>query len=78
MTVKTKITQYNNFLLSIYYLTLIFKWVYTLAEENLPTVELSSWKIWTIKRVIRYMDKRLHPYVKLMEEGINPMTHDLT
>jgi len=55
-----------------------FKWIYTLAEENLPTVDMSSWKIWLIKKVIRYMNKRLYPYVKLMEEGINPMTYELT
>ncbi|MGF3555207.1 MAG: B12-binding domain-containing radical SAM protein [Thermoplasmatota archaeon] len=55
-----------------------FKWVYTLAEENLPTVKMSGWKIWAIKKVIRYMEKKLSPYVKLMEEGINPITNKLT
>jgi radical SAM superfamily enzyme YgiQ (UPF0313 family) len=55
-----------------------FRWIDILAEENLPTVRMSSWKIWAIKRVIRYMDRKLRPYTKLMEEGINPMVHDLT
>ena len=55
-----------------------FKWVYQLAEETLPTVNMSGWKIWAIKKVARYMEKRLHPYLKLMEEGINPTTSELT
>jgi len=53
-----------------------FRWVYKLAEETLPTVEISGWKRWAIKKVIRYMEKRLRPYVKLMEEGINPTVHN--
>jgi len=52
--------------------------VYQLAEETLPTVNMSGWKIWAIKIVIKHMDKRLCPYVKLMEEGINPTTSELT
>ncbi|MEA3457474.1 MAG: radical SAM protein [Candidatus Thermoplasmatota archaeon] len=55
-----------------------FKWVYQLAEETLPTVNMSGWKIWAIKKVARYMEKRLHPYLKLMEEGLNPATSELT
>lgn len=55
-----------------------FKWIYKLAEENLPTVELNGWKIWVVKKIIKYIEKRLRPYLKLMEEGINPMRHELT
>jgi radical SAM superfamily enzyme YgiQ (UPF0313 family) len=50
-----------------------FKWVYNIAEENLPTVRLNGMKQWMIKNVIRYMEKRLTPYVKLMEDGHNPV-----
>jgi radical SAM superfamily enzyme YgiQ (UPF0313 family) len=55
-----------------------FKWIYKLAEENLPTVGMSGWKIWALKKIIRYVEKRLRPYVKLMEEGISPITNRLT
>ena len=55
-----------------------FKWVYQLAEENLPTVGMSGWKIWAIKRVIRIMERKLNPYLKIMEEGINPITNPPT
>ena len=55
-----------------------FKWVYQLAGENLSTVGMSGWKIWAIKRVIRIMERKLNPYLKIMEEGINPITNPPT
>ncbi len=50
-----------------------FRWVYTLADENLTSVEMSRWKIWAIKKVVRYMERKLQPYLKVMDEGLNPM-----
>lgn len=38
----------------------------------------SGWKIWTIKKVIKHVDKGLCQYVKLMEEEISPTTSELT
>ena len=52
-----------------------FKWVYQVAEENFSTVNMSSWKIWTIKRAIIIMERKLDPYLKIMEEGISPITN---
>ncbi|RLF27764.1 MAG: radical SAM protein, partial [Thermoplasmata archaeon] len=49
-----------------------FKWIYTLADQNLPTANISRWKIWTIKKIIRIMERRLTPCIELMEEGIDP------
>jgi len=50
-----------------------FKWIYILAQENLPIVGMNGMKQWVIKNIIRYMEKRLNPYVKQMEEGRNPV-----
>ena len=54
----------------------LLKWSYKISDEN-PPPELSGWKIWAIKRIIKYMGKRINPYLELMEEGINPIEHSL-
>jgi radical SAM superfamily enzyme YgiQ (UPF0313 family) len=50
-----------------------FKWIYTLIKENLSTVGMNGWKVWMIKRIVSSMEKKLSPFLKLMEEGINPV-----
>jgi radical SAM superfamily enzyme YgiQ (UPF0313 family) len=50
-----------------------FKWIYAIAEENLSSMKMNILKQWAIKNVIRIMEKRLIPYVKIMEEGHNPI-----
>ncbi len=54
----------------------LLKWSYRIADENPPS-ELNGWKIWAIKRIIKYMGKRINPYLELMEDGINPLEHRL-
>jgi len=55
-----------------------FKWIYKIADENLGTTGMVGWKGWAVKKIARYMEKRLDPYLKLMEEGVNPITNKLT
>jgi radical SAM superfamily enzyme YgiQ (UPF0313 family) len=50
-----------------------FKWVYSLAEENLASMHMNLIKKQVLTTVIRYMEKRMNPYVKMMEEGFNPL-----
>lgn len=50
-----------------------FKWVYRLADENLKSVGMGVMKRWLFKKVIGYMEKRLDPYLKIMQEGVNPL-----
>ena len=50
------------------------KWVPSIADENLKAVDMNPMKRWAIRQVIRYMDRRLAPYLKLMAEGTNPLT----
>jgi len=49
------------------------KWSYVLAGENLTITRMKWWKRVAIKQVIRIIDRRLHPYLKMMDEGINPI-----
>jgi len=50
------------------------RWVQSIADENLRAMDMNPVKSWAIKRVIHYIDRRLDPYLKLMAEGINPLT----
>jgi radical SAM superfamily enzyme YgiQ (UPF0313 family) len=50
------------------------RWAYVLARENRSTKEMKLWKNIAIKGVIWVMDRRLNPYLKMMEEGIDPIT----
>jgi len=49
------------------------KWAYVLARENRSTKEMKAWKNVALKGIIRVMDWRLEKYLKMMEEGKNPM-----
>lgn len=51
-----------------------FKWVQSIADENLRAMGMGFSKRWAISLVIHYMDRRLKPYLKLMAEGTNPLT----
>jgi len=53
------------------------KWSYRILDEN-PPAEMNSWKLWALKKIVKYMDKRIQPYVDLMQEGISPLEHRLT
>jgi len=50
----------------------MLKWSYKIVEENPPS-EMSTWKIWSIKKIIKYMGKRTEPYLKFMDEGVSPL-----
>ncbi len=52
----------------------IIKWSYRITSEN-PPPDMSAWKVWAIKRIIRYFDKKTEKYLKLMDEGINPIEY---
>lgn len=53
------------------------KWSYKILDENPPS-EIKGWKLWAVKKIVRYMDKRMRPYIDLMEEGISPINHTQT
>ena len=55
----------------------LLKWTYRITEENPPS-EMSKIRIWALKRIIKYMDKRTEPYLKLMDEGMSPLENRLT
>ena len=55
----------------------MLKWSYRITEEN-PPQDLGVWKIWALKRIIKYMGKRTEPYLRLMDQGISPLEHRLT
>lgn len=50
----------------------MLKWSYKIVEEN-PPVELNSWKLWSVKKIIKYIGKKTEPYLKIMDEGISPL-----
>ncbi len=50
-----------------------FRWIYAIAEENLPSMGMGIVKRRAVQGIIRYMEKRLTPYVKMMEDGQNPV-----
>ena len=50
----------------------MLKWSYKIIEEN-PPLEMNAFKVWSIKKIIKYMGKRTEPYLKLMDEGISPL-----
>ena len=52
------------------------KWSYVFAGENLTATKMNWWKKAAIKQVIRIIDRRLQPYLKMMDEGINPITQN--
>ena len=52
------------------------KWSYVLAEENLTATKMKWWKKVAIKQVIRIIDRRLHPFLNMMDEGINPIVQN--
>jgi hypothetical protein len=52
------------------------KWSYVLAGENLTATKVKLWKKVAIKQVIRIIDRRLDPYLKMMDEGINPIVQN--
>lgn len=55
----------------------MLKWSYRIVDEN-PPKDINKLKTWMIKRVIKYMERRINPYLKLMEEGTSPIEHRLT
>jgi len=50
------------------------KWAYKITIEN-PPPDMSSWKVWALRRIINYLDNKLEKYLKLMDEGINPIEY---
>jgi radical SAM superfamily enzyme YgiQ (UPF0313 family) len=52
------------------------KWSYRIVDEN-PSINMKTWKIWAIKRIINQIGKKTEPYLKLMEEGISPLEQSI-
>ena len=50
------------------------KWSYRITMDN-PPPEMGAWKIWTLRRIISYIEKRIEKYLKLMDEGTNPLEY---
>ncbi|MGF3553857.1 MAG: hypothetical protein ACQXXF_01075 [Thermoplasmatota archaeon] len=48
------------------------KWSYKIVEDSPPS-EISTWKIWSLKKIIKYIEKKTQPYLKIMEEGNSPL-----
>jgi radical SAM superfamily enzyme YgiQ (UPF0313 family) len=51
-------------------------WMKSMADEYLLSSGMNRMKVWGVKRVIHYADRRLSPYLKLMKDGINPLTQE--
>lgn len=50
-----------------------FKWVYTLIDEYFRMTRLATPKVAAIKFFTKYMERKLKPYIKDMEQGLNPL-----
>ena len=48
------------------------KWSYRILEED-PLNEINFFKRWIVKNIIRIMERRMNPYLELMENGISPL-----
>lgn len=55
-------------------ITHTISWMKTMADDYLLSAGMNHMKVWGVKRVIHFANRRLHPYLKLMQEGINPIT----
>lgn len=55
----------------------MLKWSYRIVDEN-PPKDVGRLKTLGIKVVIRYIEERIDPYLKLMEEGNSPIEQRLT
>lgn len=49
------------------------KWSDALAGENLTATKMRWWKKIAIKQIISIINRRLKPYLKMMDDGINPL-----
>jgi len=48
------------------------KWSYKIVEEE-PMSDINGIKKWILKRIIKTMERKMNPYLKLMEDGISPL-----
>jgi radical SAM superfamily enzyme YgiQ (UPF0313 family) len=48
------------------------RWAYRIIDDH-PPVEMGFWKVWFLKRIIRYIENKTDSYLKIMEEGKNPI-----
>ena len=48
------------------------KWSYRIVEEQ-PLKEINGFKKWMLNRILKIMEKKMNPYLKLMENGISPI-----
>ena len=53
------------------------KWSYRILEDS-PPPEMSGWKVWALRRIVSYIERKSDPYLKQMEEGISPLEYRLT
>jgi radical SAM superfamily enzyme YgiQ (UPF0313 family) len=55
-------------------LTHTISWMEKMADEYLISSGMNRLKAWGVKQVVYYADHRLQPYIKMMRDGINPLT----
>jgi radical SAM superfamily enzyme YgiQ (UPF0313 family) len=48
------------------------KWSYRILDEE-PLNEFNFFKRWIVKRVVKIMERKINPYLKLMEDGNSPL-----
>ena len=51
------------------------KWSYDIVQHE-PLKELNGLKKWMIIRVLKIMERKMNPYLKLMEEGVSPIKNN--
>jgi len=52
------------------------KWSYRILEEE-PLNDINGIKKWIVKRVIKIMERKMSPYLKLMENGVSPLENEI-
>ena len=51
------------------------KWAYKITHEN-PPPEMGALKVWALRKIIKYLGNKIEKYLKLMDDGINPIEHN--
>jgi radical SAM superfamily enzyme YgiQ (UPF0313 family) len=50
------------------------KWAYKITNDS-PPPEMGALKVWALRRIIKLLENKIEKYLKLMDEGINPIEH---
>jgi radical SAM superfamily enzyme YgiQ (UPF0313 family) len=74
---RVKHMRAEHWMLLAVCLTHTISWMEEMADEYLMSAGMNRLKVWGVKQVVRYADRRLQPYIKIMSEGINPLTQEV-